>query len=66
MSESTLTVETLAACVRELLDAMRRYELDVDEDPPRAHREMIARAETALGIVESPRGCTGVGARRWT
>ena len=41
-------IELLKASLRELIQAMRRYEMDVDESPPYEHREMIRRAEELL------------------
>jgi hypothetical protein len=38
----------LKKCVSELLDAMHRYEIDVEVEAPITHREMIKRAEKAL------------------
>ena len=44
------------AVIRELVDAMRRYEWDADGDRPREHREMMLRARRLLmgheGITE--------------
>ena len=41
--------EQLRCMVRELIDAMRAYEMDIDEPPPMKHRDMISRAEMLLG-----------------
>ena len=35
--------------LRELVKAMRDYEMDVDEPSPERHRAMMARAEALLG-----------------
>ena len=39
--------EMFAACV-ELLNAMRLYQMDVDEEPPFKHRQMMERANLAV------------------
>jgi len=38
----------LRTSLREVYQAMVRYEMDVDEDPPCEHREMMARAKAVL------------------
>lgn len=40
--------EALAAVTRELVAAMRAYEMDVEGPAPQKHRDMIKRAEAAL------------------
>lgn len=35
-------------CLSDLLDAMHRYEMDVDCGPTSEHRQMMARARQAL------------------
>ena len=41
-------VGALASVCRELVDAMRAYELDVDDSPTDSHREMMERARAVL------------------
>lgn len=38
----------LLASVKELVDAMQQYQMDVDEEAPFKHREMMARARAAI------------------
>ncbi len=42
------TIADRAAIIRELLSAMRDYEMHVDCDPPSRHREMMQRAEVII------------------
>jgi hypothetical protein len=42
----------LLAVAKELNGALRQYELDADESPPRSHREMMERADQAIGNAE--------------
>jgi hypothetical protein len=42
-------IEELRAATKNLVDAMRRYEMDAEGDAPRDHREMMDRAIAALG-----------------
>ena len=39
--------------LKELVAAMHQYGMDVDEDPPYKHREMMQRAEETLALVEA-------------
>lgn len=41
-------VDALVASCRELVQAMKDYEMDVDTDPPHKHREMMRRAQDAI------------------
>lgn len=43
--------ELLDAC-REMAQAMRDYEMDVDVDPPNTHREMMQRARSVIAKAE--------------
>jgi chromosome segregation ATPase len=45
----TAQLEAARASLRELMDAMHRYEADVEPASPKKHREMMARVEAALG-----------------
>ncbi len=47
-------VDRLRAHVEELIAAMGRYEMDVDEEPPFKHRDMIARAQATLATAPTP------------
>jgi len=40
--------------IRELMTAMRSYEMDVDEPAPPKHRDMIERAERFLNATPTP------------
>lgn len=44
--------KALYATVTELLQAMVDYQMDVDEEPPRKHRDMMQRATAALRLAE--------------
>ena len=46
------SVGALVSVCRELVDAMRAYELDVDTSPPDKHRAMMERAESVLQAAE--------------
>lgn len=46
--ERAKVVDALARSCRELVQAMRDYEMDVDIDQPRKHREMMKRAQAAI------------------
>ena len=48
IDEQQRKIGNLAASVEELLDAMRRYSMDVEDGAPYSHRLMIERAEKAL------------------
>jgi hypothetical protein len=45
--DARLMGDLLSVC-RELVGAMRRYEIDADDPPPHAHREMMKRATTVI------------------
>jgi len=50
-AENLRLSEQLGKCVEvvtELIDAMHRYQMDVEEEPPYAHRQMMDRAKQAL------------------
>jgi len=49
---SAAIVVALADACRELVQAMRDYEMDVDTDPPHTHREMMDRARAAIKAAE--------------
>jgi hypothetical protein len=42
------TLNRMSASCRELMQAMRDYEMDVDTDQPLKHREMMQRALAAI------------------
>ena len=46
--ELELVVRNLTGRVAELVGAMRAYEMDVDDDAPLEHRQMMERAERTL------------------
>src|SRR4051812_24133368 len=50
--------ELYAALVK-VVPAMRKYERDVDADPPAAHREMMREAEEALALASTDRELEG-------
>jgi hypothetical protein len=43
----------LVKALRELVKAMRKYEMDTDESPPFHHRTLMAKAESALAKLEA-------------
>lgn len=45
-------ISGLLASLKELVDAMHRYEMDVEEDAPYIHREMMKRAHTSIDAAE--------------
>ena len=45
--------EQLACSLREVVQAMRDYEMDVDIDAPNTHRAMMQRAKLALSRVQN-------------
>ena len=48
MKEEISRLACLREIVTELVAAMREYEMDVDEDPPYLHRQMMERASAVI------------------
>ena len=51
LAAANAELERVRASLKELVDAMYRYEGDIDSDfpPPQQHRDMMAKARAALG-----------------
>jgi|SRR5690554_747577 len=41
-------------CLEELIEAMRIYQMDYDEDPPYKHKAMMSRARALLDVAPQP------------
>lgn len=48
--------ERMGEVVREMYDAMVRYQMDAEGDPPYTHRAMMHRAEALLASLDAPSG----------
>ena len=56
LDANKMEIAELKKSVSELLDAMHRYEMDVEVEAPFTHREMMKRAELALSIAKLKAG----------